>query len=47
MAEYAVSEMRPAPIEYTAAPDKGSIWDRSADVDDDVDDLLPQEVGAW
>lgn len=45
---YARAEMEPAPIEYTAAPDKVRRWDGPSDGEDDfLEDLPNMEAGAW
>lgn len=47
LADYAVSEMEPAPIEFTAIPPKASRWDPDGTGDDVYDDLPDMEAGAW
>lgn len=44
---YAIHEMEPAPIEFTAAPDKSSRWDGEETGIDLIDDLPEMEAGAW
>jgi phage FluMu gp28-like protein len=44
---YYASEHEPAPIEFTAAPSKGSRWDPENTGDDLIDDLTDMEAGAW